>query len=89
MAKSRQSNVAAKAFVSPMFSWTNAVLKGGEMVLDSMGAAVRNAGKVRVAVLPELEAPARKPSRPRKAKKAKAAPRSKAPARRAKSKPRR
>ena len=72
MAKSRQSHVTARAFVSPMFSWTNAVLKGGEMLLDSMGAAVRNARNVRVAVLP-----------------AKAGPRSKAPARRAKSKRRR
>ena len=87
MAKSRQSNVTARALVSPMFSWTNAVLKGGEMVLDSMGAAVRNAQKVRVAVLPDIAA-ARKHAAPRKAK-AKAKARSKAPARRAKSKRRR
>lgn len=87
MAKTRQSHVTAKALVSPMFSWTNAVLRGGQMVLDSMGAAVRNARTVRVAVLPDVAA-ARKHSKPRKAK-AKAKARSKAPARRAKSKRRR
>ena len=57
MAKSRQSHEIAKAFVSPLFAWSNAVLKGGEMVLDSMQAAARNARNVRVAVLPEADAP--------------------------------
>ena len=60
MAKSRQSNEIAKAFVNPLFAWSNAVLKGGEMVLDSMQAATRNARNVRVAVLPDADTPPRK-----------------------------
>jgi hypothetical protein len=69
MAKSRQSHETAKALVSPLFAWTNAVLKGGEMMLDSMQAAARNAqGVVRVAVLPDADAPPRKRSAPSKAK---------------------
>ena len=78
MAKSRQSNEIAKAFVNPLFAWSNAVLKGGEMVLDSVQAAAKNARNVRVAVLPESDAPARK--RPatgkKRAKRAKKARRS-------------
>ena len=62
MAKSRQSHEVAKAFVSPLFAWSNAVLKGGEMVLDSMQAATRNARNVRVAVLQDAETPPRKRS---------------------------
>jgi hypothetical protein len=68
MAKSRQSRETAKAFVSPMFAWTNAVLKGGEMMLDSMAAAAKNAKQIRVAVLPDADTPARKHSAPGKAK---------------------
>jgi hypothetical protein len=64
MAKSRQTRETAKAFVSPLFAWNAAVLKGGEMMLDSMAAAAKNARTVRVAVL-DAEAPRRKP---RKAK---------------------
>ena len=60
MAKSRQSHEIAKALVNPLFAWSNAVLKGGEMVLDSMQAAAKNARNVRVAVLPEADAPPRK-----------------------------
>ena len=69
MAKSRQSHERAKAFVSPLFAWTNAVLKGGEMVLDSMQAAARNARTIRVGVLPEVDDPPRKRSAPGKSKK--------------------
>ena len=78
MAKSRQSNETAKALVSPLFAWTNAVLKGGEMMLDSMQAAAKNARTVRIAVLDDVSAPTRrrlesKPAngraRPRRAKK--------------------
>ena len=68
MAKSKQSHVAAQAFVNPLFAWTNAVLKGGEMMLDSMGTVARNAGAVRVAVLRDADAPARKRSAPGKTK---------------------
>ena len=60
MAKSRQSNEIAKAFVSPLFAWSNAVLKGGEMMLNSVQAATRNARNVRVAVLEDADTPARK-----------------------------
>jgi hypothetical protein len=68
MAKSKQSHVAAQAFVNPLFAWTNAVLKGGEMMLDSMEAVAKNANAVRVAVLRDADAPARTRSAPGKAK---------------------
>ena len=58
--KSRQSREMAKAIVNPMFAWSNAVLKGGEMMLNSMEALAKNARTVRVAVLPEADAPQRK-----------------------------
>ena len=66
MSKSKQTLETARAMVSPLFAWTNAVLKGGEMMLDSMQAAAKNAKATRVAVLPELEAPARRQSPQRK-----------------------
>ena len=66
MTKSKQSRETAQALVSPIFAWTNAVLKGGEMMLDSMQAAAK--GAVRVAVLADADAPARKRSAPGKAK---------------------
>jgi hypothetical protein len=68
MNKSKQSRATAQALVSPLFAWTNAVLKGGEMMLDSMQAVAKNASGVRVAVLPDADAPARKRSAPAKAK---------------------
>jgi hypothetical protein len=68
MNKSKQSRARAQALVSPLFAWTNAVLKGGEMMLDSMQAAARTAKSVSVAVLPDADAPARKRSAPAKAK---------------------
>jgi hypothetical protein len=68
MNKSKQSRATAQTLVSPLFAWTNAVLKGGEMVLDSMQAVAKNASGVRVAVLPDADAPARKRSAPAKAK---------------------
>jgi hypothetical protein len=68
MARSRQSQERAKAFVSPLFAFTNAVLKGGEMVLDSMQAAAKNANSVRVAVLPAANEQPRKRSAPGKPK---------------------
>ena len=57
MSKSKQTRDIAKAMVSPLFAWSNAVLKSGEMMLDSMQSAAKN---VRVAVLPELNAQPRK-----------------------------
>jgi len=44
------------------------VLKGGEMMLDSMGAMAKSARSVRVAVLPEADAPPRKQSARKKAR---------------------
>jgi hypothetical protein len=75
MSKSSQSREAAKAIVSPLFAWNAAVLKGGEMMLDSIAAAAKN---VRVAVL-DSDTPRMPRSRP--ARKA-AAGRSKAKRRR-------
>jgi hypothetical protein len=60
--KSRQSREMVKAIVNPMFAWSNAVLKGGEMMLNSMEALAKNARTVRVAVLPDADAPPRKRS---------------------------
>ena len=68
MAKSRQSHETAKALVSPLFAWTHAMLKGGEMMLDSMEAAAKNAKTVRVAVL-DTDRPARRRSAGGKARK--------------------
>jgi len=68
MNKPKQPRATAQALVSPLFAWTNAVLKGGELMLDSMQAVAKNAGGVRVAVLPDADAPARKRSAPAKAK---------------------
>lgn len=72
MAKSRQSQEYAKAFVSPLFAWSNAVLKGSEMMLDSMAAATKNAKAIRVAVLPDADAPRARPQRKAKSGGAKA-----------------
>ncbi len=68
MSKSKQTRETAKALVSPFFAWSNALLKGGEMVLDSMQAAARQAKSATVAVIPTLDAPA--PGRSRRKKKA-------------------
>jgi hypothetical protein len=63
MSKSKQTRETAKAMVSPLFAWSNAVLKGGEMMLDSMQAAAKSARTARVAVLPELDStPRRQPA---------------------------
>ena len=68
MRKSPKTREAAKALVSPLFAWSNAVLKGGEMVLDSMQAAATQARKATVGVIPTLDAPARRKSASRKRK---------------------
>ena len=73
--KSRQNREIAKAIVNPMFAWSNAVLKGGEMMLNSMEAMAKSARTVRVAVLPEADAPQRKRAAPRKASSGKRAKR--------------
>ena len=58
MRRSRQTRETARALVSPFFAWTNAVLKGGEMLLDSMQAAAR---RTRVGIVPTADAPPAKP----------------------------
>jgi hypothetical protein len=75
--KSKQSREIAKAIVTPMFAWSNAVLKGGEMMLNSMEAMAKNARTVRVAVLPEADAPPRKRAGGRNAKSGNGAKRTK------------
>ena len=57
MSKSKQTRETARAMVNPLFAWTNAVLKGGEMMLDSLAAANDSAKAIRVAVLPDADAP--------------------------------
>ena len=57
MSKSRQTRETARAMVNPLFAWTNAVLKGGEMIIDSLAAANDSAKAIRVAVLPDADAP--------------------------------
>ena len=68
MSKSKQTRELAKAMVNPLFAWNTAFLKGGEMMLDSMQALAKTARSVRVAVLPEVEAPPRKQSARKKAR---------------------
>ena len=68
MRKSPKTREAAKALVSPLFAWSNAMLKGGEMVLDSMQAAASQARKASVGVIPTADAPARRRSASRKRK---------------------
>ena len=68
MSKSRQSHQTARTLVSPFFAWTSAVLTSSGMMLDAMRAAAKSARNVRVAVLPDASAPARKRTAPRKAK---------------------
>jgi hypothetical protein len=60
MSKSSQAREAAKVIVNPLFAWSNAVLKCGEIELDSMQAAAKTAQAVRVAVLPDADAPAQR-----------------------------
>jgi hypothetical protein len=59
MSKSRQTRDTAKAFVTPLFAWNAAVLKGGEMMIDSLAAAAKT---VRVAVL-DADTPRNRPAR--------------------------
>ena len=67
-----------RGYFSPFFAWTEAVLKGGWNVLDSMQDAVRQGAKPRVGVVPTADAP---PPRPRRAR-AKAKPKIRAKKRR-------
>lgn len=73
MSRSRQAREAARTMVTPLFAWSNAVLKTGELMLDSMEAVAKNAHAVRVAVLPNggaAPAPRKAKARPARAKRA-------------------
>ena len=63
--KSKQTRETARALVNPLFAWTNAMLKGGEIMLDSIEAAAKSAQQpIRVAVLPNGgDAPTRRARR--------------------------
>jgi hypothetical protein len=64
MTKSKQTRETARALVNPLFAWTNAMLKGGEIMLDSIEAATKSAQQpIRVAVLPSGDAPTRRARR--------------------------
>ena len=65
MTKSKQTRETARALVNPLFSLTGAMLKGGEMMLDSLEAATKSAQQpIRVAVLPNGgDAPTRRARR--------------------------
>ncbi|HET7596902.1 MAG TPA: hypothetical protein VF280_14780 [Burkholderiales bacterium] len=64
MTKSKQTRETARALVNPLFAWTNAMLKGGEIMLDSIEAAAKSAQQpIRVAVLPNGDAPTRRARR--------------------------
>lgn len=64
MTKSKQTRETARALVNPLFAWSNAMLKGGEIMLDSIEAATKNAQQpIRVAVLANGDAPTRRARR--------------------------
>jgi hypothetical protein len=64
MTKSKQTRETARALVNPLFSWTSAMLKGGEMMLDSIEAATKSAQQpIRVAVLANGDTPTRRARR--------------------------
>jgi len=46
------------SFLSPLFIWTDAMLKSGKSTLDSMQAVARSANSTRVGVIPTADAPA-------------------------------
>ena len=46
------------SFLSPLFIWTDAMLKSGKSALDSMQAVARRAKSPRVGVVPTADAPA-------------------------------
>ena len=69
MTKSKQTRETARALVNPLFAWTSAILKGGEIMLDSIEAATKSAQQpIRVAVLTNGDAPTRRARRKSKGK---------------------
>ncbi len=51
------------SFLSPLFIWTDAMLKSGKSALDSMQAVARSAKSPRVGVVPTADAPRAKAKR--------------------------
>jgi len=47
------------SFLTPLFVWTDAMLKSGKSTLDSMQAVARSAQSTRVGVIPTTDAPAK------------------------------
>ncbi len=56
------------SFLSPLFIWTDAMLKGGRATLDSMQAFAKRAQSPRIGVIPTADAPAKGASGRRKAR---------------------
>jgi hypothetical protein len=50
-------------FLSPLFIWTDAMLKGGKAALDSMQVAAKRSPSARIAVIPTADAPPRRRAR--------------------------
>jgi hypothetical protein len=49
-------------FLSPLFIWTDAMLKGGKAALDSMQEVAKRSPSARIAVIPTADAPPRRES---------------------------
>jgi hypothetical protein len=56
------------SFLTPLFIWTDAMLKGGKHALDSMQAVARSAKSPRVGVIPTADAPTKGAAGGRKAR---------------------
>jgi hypothetical protein len=78
-----KSGKAPRLFVNPFAIWTHFAAKSGEVMLDSAQAAVKQAKALKVAVLPNADAPPPKALRT-KAPRAKVRSKAKGKKRRAK-----
>lgn len=56
------------SFLSPLFIWTDAMLKSGKVALDSMQTVAKRAQSTRVGVIPTADAPAKAASPARRRK---------------------
>ena len=59
----REAHNPSIPLVNPLFAMTDALLKGGEKVLDSMEEVAKNAGAMRVSVIPTADAPKKRRAR--------------------------
>jgi hypothetical protein len=66
------------SFLSPLFIWTDAMLKSGKSALDSMQAVAKRAQATRVGVIPTADAPPGRASAGKRRARAKAKPGSRA-----------